>query len=35
MIKFYPDHFEDENKFCRALFILNEIRRVEMMVKYM
>ena len=21
MLKFYPDHFEDESKFCRALFI--------------
>lgn len=21
MIKFFPDHFEDESKFCRALFI--------------
>lgn len=21
MVKYYPEHFEDENKFCRALFI--------------
>ena len=33
MIQFYPDYFEDERKFCRALFIKKKFLRSMVMVR--
>lgn len=27
MVKYYPDYFEDENKYCKALFIKSSVEQ--------